>query len=263
MRNSRHQILSIILLCQLLLVQVQAQANNTITDNTVCDSDHVCYHGGKCLSGSTDDLGNPLQFHCDCTDAVGAAGQRFAGKYCEHAEVEVCDFVKHIFCVNDGVCKENPLETETPCSCGASFAGANCEYSYQDIPPCHLDCQHGGSCQVGIPSWTPAEQANFWNTQHNANFTYCLCPTQYQGTLCEIESLPCGDQTCFHGSTCVEPSDQSGDYFCDCTAPNTLSTSLSYAGRNCEYEATMNCTDNQNGLAFCVNQGSCVDGGNG
>jgi len=75
-------------------------------------SQHVCYHGGSCVSGEVDDFGN-VQLYCDCsTAALDGSGnvQQYVGKYCQHAtvsaETETCDASTNeaSFCFNQGVC---------------------------------------------------------------------------------------------------------------------------------------------------------------
>lgn len=72
------------------------------------DGQHVCYHGGRCVSGEVDDFGN-VQLYCDCSAAQDDGGVPHVGKYCQHAtvseEAENCDATNEAtFCFNGGVC---------------------------------------------------------------------------------------------------------------------------------------------------------------
>ena len=71
-----------------------------------CDNSHRCYHGGECISGSTDNFGND-QLFCDCTKAVAADGTQYVGKYCETPFEKICDHTGEHFCVNSGDCNPN------------------------------------------------------------------------------------------------------------------------------------------------------------
>eukprot|EP00565_Helicotheca_tamesis_P006250 CAMPEP_0185726334 /NCGR_PEP_ID=MMETSP1171-20130828/2344_1 /TAXON_ID=374046 /ORGANISM="Helicotheca tamensis, Strain CCMP826" /LENGTH=264 /DNA_ID=CAMNT_0028394661 /DNA_START=479 /DNA_END=1273 /DNA_ORIENTATION=- len=104
---------------------------------------------------------------------------------------------------------------------------------------CTLRCYNGGKCnpylQVG-------------------GLTSCTCDKGYEGRQCDIEV--CGDalSSCLNGAKCVKRA--RGDYECDCTAAHE-----SYAGPQCEYEATTFCAldGSPSKTHFCVNGGQCVD----
>jgi Notch-like protein len=237
---------------------------------------HVCYHGGTCILGFLDDDGNN-QYHCDCSSATEANvdspsdNKTYVGNYCEYEQETTCgkdddqpqqnpsaQEGASSFCVNEGVCKNNDDSIhngggEAPCTCGEEYAGAHCEYRSAEIPTtsCDLNCQNGGSCQLGIGGDTD---------DNKGDFNYCLCPPQSHGNLCENDlGTPCGINTCYHGSECVRGANDGGLY-CDCsTAVNV--PGKHYAGPFCQYEATNYCGDTQD--YFCVNSGSCVDQGNG
>ena len=259
------------------------------------NSTHVCYHGGKCVEGQTDELGNE-QYHCDCSSAStslassggdgdgegGAFGSRYAGKYCDLA-LNVCNSgnggvgsgtdneqegVGTNFCANGGTCKVNPTPAEPPCKCDPAWTGAHCEYSVKDqqLPPvCSLDCQNGGSCQVGVP--IDRDETNPDDVDYSS-FTYCLCAEGFSGRTCETKGAdPCGDDhICYHGGRCVVEPDADGnvgeeDFYCDCNEGAT--DTERYAGRFCQYESTEICANNHNGVSFCVNNGECIDEGAG
>jgi hypothetical protein len=202
---------------------------------------HVCYGGGTCIPGQQDEFGNE-QYHCDCSNAI-VEEKKFVGKYCEYKEENVCDHKEPTFCVNDGVCKSNPTQGEAPCTCKNKFAGVHCEYRKEEVPPCDLVCQNGGTCQIGT---------------FDGELHYCLCPPGVHGDLCEKDDgASCGINTCYHGSECVQKDD--GSLYCDCSASTT--PGIHYAGRFCEYEATTYCGDTQD--YYCVNDGECQDQGKG
>jgi hypothetical protein len=205
-------------------------------------TDHVCYHGGRCVRGVLDAFDN-LQYHCDCSNAIDD-GIYYAGTYCEHPSMTVCDPDKHTFCVNNGECVVTPAGGEPPCDCEAEFTGAHCEYSLSETPRCTQTCINGGTCQIGIPHHASPSTP----TQDFYNMTYCLCPERYNGQQCELDSEPCGEHVCFHGATC------NADLTCDCTASGKPGNG--FAGQFCQYAATDFCSD---GKKFCVNGGNCVE----
>ena len=217
------------------------------------DSDHVCYHGGTCIPGQTDDLGND-QYYCDCSNAIshnGTTSTHYVGKYCEYEQESVCEDVDdaNMFCVNDGVC------TGSACVCSTGFTGVHCQYSKKDAPSCDLQCKNNGKCQIGLsPSGSTSNDPNA------ADFQFCQCPQGFLGALCEIDANgeKCGLNQCYHGSKCVR-SDHDGSLYCDCSASNE--TDKHYAGQFCEYAATTYCTDSKE--YFCVNHGECVKQGKG
>lgn len=218
-------------------------------------TDHVCYHGGSCVRGELDAFDN-LQYHCDCSNAI-SNGTFYAGKYCEHPAVTVCDPDKHTFCVNNGECvgtnttttsiAEAAAAPEPPCHCHADFTGAHCEYSKSETPMCTRTCLNGGTCQIGIP--TNINVPHNTQPQDSYNMTYCTCPERYRGQQCEYDSQPCGDHLCFHGTTCNADLKT-----CNCTASGKAGTG--FAGQFCQYVATDFCSD---GKKFCVNGGTCLE----
>ena len=221
---------------------------NVIFESCADDTtDHACYHGGKCVRGVVDAFDN-LQYHCDCSNAVDD-GIFYAGTYCEHAGVDVCDTDKHTFCINHGECVETPAdEAEPPCLCDAEFTGAHCEYQKSETPTCTQTCLNGGTCQIGIPNTSSSKAPHNTPIQESYNMTYCLCPERYNGQQCEFDSQPCGDHLCFHGSTC-----NTADLTCDCAASGKAG--IGFAGQFCQYPATDFCSD---GKKFCVNGGNCT-----
>lgn len=117
---------------------------------------------------------------------------------------------------------------------------------------CSLNCRHG-TCVVGQQDLTNEYQ--FW--ENPSTTEHCNCPDDWDGPFCEIPRVQCGDNHCFYGATCLEDVvDGKSLHHCDC---NTAATATdSYAGRFCQYPATIYCTKDstQNGHLFCTNNGT-------
>jgi hypothetical protein len=169
------------------------------------------------------------------------------------------------FCVNNGTCKASWIRNrDQPCVCSKAFDGPHCEFKFGQLPSaCSLHCQHGSTCKLGAPSW----QHFYRNTAHTwtnpLDMQHCACQPGYTGLLCEVVGVPCGNNFCHNGGTCVQTtqSDGSVKHFCDCTTAekNVSGKVVGYAGEFCEHEATSLCTDELgvNGNQFCVNGGVC------
>jgi hypothetical protein len=103
------------------------------------------------------------------------------------------------------------------------------------------------------------EHYQFWDLDASAkDYMHCKCHAGFDGQLCEIEKIECGDDHCFHGGTCIQREvDEHTLHHCDCATASAGSDS--YAGRMCQYKATEYCTKDEgfNGLLFCVNDGQC------
>ena len=149
------------------------------------------------------------------------------------------------------------------CSCNGAYNGPHCEYETNEVPDCYLDCRNGGSCILGTPSKNDLDlYSAFWDIEAKAmeQNQFCRCKPGWYGQFCEVPSDSCGDQTCFYGSKCTESSVNGIPlYHCDCRFSNK--GSVSFAGRFCQYEATMYCNEGEgngvNGDLFCVNNGTC------
>lgn len=153
----------------------------SVVYESCADGSHVCYNQGSCVSGKVDGFGNE-QYHCDCTNAFYREDKdliiRFVGKYCEYPEETLCDDGK-MFCVNNGVCATAGATSEnTTCNCTSGFQGLHCEFREEEVPPCDLKCQNGGSCQVGLPPNANSDGA--------VDFQFCVCPPEHSGDLCEV-----------------------------------------------------------------------------
>ncbi|KAL7567792.1 hypothetical protein ACA910_000544 [Epithemia clementina (nom. ined.)] len=230
-----------------------------------CDgSTHKCYHGGNCVLGLIDKYEND-QLYCNCDDAWEGE-TRYAGKYCELKSIDMCDPDDNTrFCLNEGSCNTEYPAVGKSCICPDGYKGPHCEYEDDDVPDCTLSCQNGGHCILGTPSESDLDQfSGFWNIEEAANqlMQFCRCQQGWYGQHCEIPSQPCGEDMCFHGAKCTESS-VNGQimHHCDCRFSNQ--GSFSYAGRFCQYEATVYCDKGQgsnvNGHLFCVNNGTCQE----
>jgi hypothetical protein len=227
---------------------------------TECDDGvHHCFHGGECIEGNVDLFGTNRHI-CDCTNAVEEDGtKRYVGKWCEREESNPCDEAGEDFCGENGVC--NPDGGVVSCTCTGGFVGDHCEYEQSAVPDCDLNCDNGGACRLG-PLDLPDDldyTENFWHgSTEKDNAMHCECADGYFGLLCERSSQPCGDKHCFNGALCVEHinPDQTMDFYCNCTAANTVSAN--FAGKHCQYEAVGFCDfGGQPGQLFCVNDGEC------
>jgi hypothetical protein len=143
-----------------------------------------------------------------------------------------------------------------PCKCQEGYEGAHCEYKEEEeLPDCTLDCDNGGLCKLGFgPEYDDDYQ--FYNDIDDIeDFMYCLCPPGTHGDFCKVESVPCGENVCYHGTCIQRMVDGNTVHHCACDADEDVA----YAGRFCQYEATSYCTDSKtlNGHLFCVNDGVC------
>ena len=234
------------------------------------DGSHKCYNGGKCINGLEDEYGN-LQLFCDCKSAIDEEQNlQFVGKYCEEAvplaipvsessndngaiddTTSTCD---PSMCVNGSSCKPTPDRTQ-PCDCPKGVHGKYCEFVEGTVPDCELDCDNGGFCRLGLkPGGTAKSGAKVLDA-----IQMCECPVEYYGDRCEFEATPCGDEFCYHGSTCfsIQLSDGSTEHMCNCAPGYT--DEVHFAGQFCQYPSTSFCTgsDDPNGRQFCTNDGTC------
>jgi len=142
----------------------------------------------------------------------------------------------------------------TPCLCEQGYDGEHCQYQTFSIPECDLECMNGGYCVLGSPSEEEKkDDYQYWGEAHQ--HMYCECSDDFDGPFCDIPKIACGDNHCFNGGSCIERLiDGTTLYNCDCTTSYTDSTS--FAGRFCQYEATIFCKEDS-GHLFCVNDGDC------
>ena len=203
---------------------------------------------------------------CDCSAAKDAVGTPYVGKWCEHAGQNHCDNYedKFTFCLNNGECNRRYPLHGSPCNCPEGYEGPHCEYqTSQDLPTCALQCQNGGVCKLGHGDGLEDVYKAYWGDEDTdgEEFQYCHCPTGYHGAFCEVDSVQCGDDRCYHGGTCIAKTiDDVTEYYCDCDTAGD--EEIFYAGQFCQYESTETCNDddesNFQGNLFCVNGGTCL-----
>ena len=211
------------------------------TTNGETNCDLGCQNGGECQllnPNPTNPSGSP---QCICSPD-------YNGDLCEVSVENPCD----LECQNGGQCQMLPPDEQNIngfkyCLCPSGLLGDFCERGEPETP-CDLQCLNGGTCEWGMSGSENPDDA----------FKYCLCPAETEGALCEKAiSQPCGEHPCDHGGTCVDGNE--GERYCDCTTSNH--PSIHYAGLYCEYAATTYCTPSQQ--YFCVNDGTCVNQGDG
>lgn len=148
-----------------------------------------------------------------------------------------------------------------PCSCNGGYEGEHCQFKTGTVPDCDLECSDNGTCILGgKPTDEMKEHYQFWDDDDDdeAQHMYCKCSAGFDGKLCDVTKMPCGDDHCFHGGTCISREvDGHEVHHCDCATADTGSDS--YAGRLCQYKAEEYCTKDEgfNGQLFCVNGGEC------
>jgi hypothetical protein len=155
------------------------------------------------------------------------------------------------------------------CSCPYGYAGIHCELDQNVITqPCDLDCLNGGTCVLGIRNSTSIEIEYDEESDPNdiTNYQHCQCSQGFSGLHCEIPYTTCSDEVhCFHGGTCVSPTNENNlqNFACDCS--NAKDETSSYSGPSCQLESTGFCNgaSNLDANHFCVNNGTCIDSGNG
>jgi hypothetical protein len=68
--------------------------------------------------------------------------------------------------------------------------------------------------------------------------------------------VECGSIMCFNGAPCIK---KESNLYCDCGQTNI--PGKRFTGESCEEEKNMFCDEPK--LHFCLNDGECVDEGNG
>jgi hypothetical protein len=194
------------------------------------------------------------------------------------------------FCANHAVCRSDYVDhPEAPCVCPRGYGGQHCEFLLADMPKCVLPCRNNGVCMLGVIEWEELISTDSSNVEDLGTITattsneadsfssmqYCSCLDGFNGPLCELKNLPCGDGYCYNGGTCVEVSAvaldtaraaatnqtaiiSSKSFHCDCTTAGD-ETTIAYAGESCEFPLTTLCSEglDTNGRHFCVNGGTC------
>jgi hypothetical protein len=141
--------------------------------------------------------------------------------------------------------------------------GYHCEFKHGQVPDCTLDCQNGGECVVGLASPSEADyMSHRWSLTDIEEHMRCVCPPGFGGEFCEAPAEQCGeDGICLHGSKCVTTVQTIANgkvhtqNHCDCTQATDDQGNL-YAGKFCEHEATVMCSDDDWNL-FCTQGGVC------
>ena len=158
-------------------------------------------------------------------------------------------------------------DPDHPCECIDGYEGPHCDYlEGQEPETCVLDCENGGTCKMGAPSWQHYyrginEETDTWSNP--LDLQHCTCPAGYSGLLCERRGTKCGSDYCHNGGTCIQTNQDDGSikYFCDCSSSRsvTLDGPKVYGGEFCQYESTDFCSkeSDPNGEQFCVNGGEC------
>ncbi|XP_060084161.1 protein eyes shut homolog [Ylistrum balloti] len=148
------------------------------------------------------------------------------------------------------------------CTCNSGWTGRNCS---QDIDECqHNPCEHGGTCNNTIGSYTCACQGfsghncenDINECQHtkcphknmhcvNSVGSYtCQCNAGWTGDHCDTDVNKCQHNPCLHGGTC---HNRVGNYTCQCNA--------GWTGWNCSKDV--------NECSFmprvCNNHGTCIN----
>ena len=121
---------------------------------------HVCFHGGTIIEGLSDAIDADQQF-CDCSTAT-FRGRNYVGKYCELTEREAE--------------KEGASNLSSPCNldCGPG----ECKVAF-------ADAQSGASDSIKVNEKLRVPQTQEIST--TLSHTYCQCPEQFSGELCEID----------------------------------------------------------------------------
>jgi hypothetical protein len=224
--------------------------NGDSNEGSSSSSSSICLNGGACATTTRTDPvtgKSKTQQRCDCTEATDRNGNRYAGKFCEHAATGVCDDDDfNLFCTQGGVCKPNPIEG---CSCPSGTAGYKCEFiiGNSDNGGGGDNDSGGGGNNPPVPPSRPTP-----------------APTP--------APEKCGDEVCMNGGVCVledvvlEDGTRGSEEVCDCS--NAYTDTTIFAGPYCQYKATSICVDDVletqgslQGVPFCVHQGECqVDG---
>lgn len=237
---------------------------------------NVCLNNGKCRD-------DPVE-GCDCPSGFIGTSCEFEVQGDEHANQGVPCGDK--YCYNGGKCNtvtivgaDEEKYTESYCDCisaikdDSRYAGDSCQYKAtrqcthsQDGESVQgtLFCVNGGTCRDDV-------------------LQGCDCPAGWTGFFCEFHddttsndyndeldySEACGDFVCLNGGKCVSTTVMAGDgsktivKYCDCNF--AYDENHVVAGPNCEYHATVLCTEpelgatNMAGVQFCVNGGKCPE----
>ena len=92
----------------------------------------------------------------------------------------------------------------------------------------------------------------------------CSCYDGWGGSRCNKPAEHCTDALiCENGSTCAKSISSTfhEDYYCDCSIASSYRATTVFAGRSCQYQASMYCVygTSRSMTAFCVNDGICKE----
>lgn len=162
---------------------------------------------------------------------------------------------------------------------------------------CDIHCLNGGSCQrrleTAVDDPHRFDLVSEGGNQQQDQRHYCVCPTGYTGSFCEIKLIVCSNAVaaasdpkqqkqqmmCPNGKACQRAVDDSGVEFFHCACDFAASDlSLPYAAKFCEHTSTTFChldgdsttldakkKQDRHSLggtarsSFCTNGGSCKE----
>jgi len=224
----------------------------------------VCFNNALCIEWKN--ATGHSNHQCSCQDDFG-------GEFCEFPATAHCPTPNNFegdnfFCTNGGHCRE---EAYLGCLCPSGYHGLSCSYytGTDDSSPvksnseCDLQCSGRGTCAYGIKDLSYLDQATgakHLNVSSNEDYKHCVCKNGFTGIQCEHEVAQCGGDTdhfCLHGSQCVQ-DEENGHHFCDCSTSSS-NVSHAFAGKHCEFPATTICSNQTDGLMYCVNEGVCSE----
>ena len=96
-----------------------------------------------------------------------------------------------------------------------------------DISGCLVNCSNNGKCSLDV----------------NTQMYVCLCSSNFFGTACQIDSIPCSSSKCLNNGTCI--------HF------NTVSNETTY---KCECQANFNGDHCENMINSCANRTCSLNG---
>lgn len=104
---------------------------------------------------------------------------------------DACDYDDH--CENGGTCEEaDEQHTHKYCHCADGFAGIRCH----DF--CPKNCQNGSYCR-----YHEMAEPHRFDKDRDPDDYVCQCFGLFEGDLCEISYMNCGDGTrCYNGGVC-------------------------------------------------------------
>jgi hypothetical protein len=214
----------------------------------------ICKPGNATFANHPNDAsGNDLSFldeneqnyHCACEEG-------FTGLTCSMMYESCADSSTFHTCYHRGTCVDAGQDDfgnkQYGCDCSSAvkgdkyYTGKYCQEEH--IQTCDYNqgifCRNGGVCKDGPDG-----------------DSYCQCEDGFLGNLCEVASgVECGSIMCFNGAPCIK---EESDIYCDCGQTNI--PGKRFTGESCDEERNVFCDESR--LHFCLNDGECVDEGNG